>query len=69
MNTKKLHNDMTQVKKYFVLGLLLMVGLTSLYALPTTRVVKGRVLDATTKTPLSGAMVRTAEEAKTARTN
>ncbi len=60
MNTKKLHNDMTQVKKYFVLGLLLMVGLTSLYALPT-RVVKGRVLDATTKTPLSGAMVRTAE--------
>ena len=53
---------MTDIKKYLVLGLLLLTpGLAPLCAQQSTRVVKGRVLDATTRNPLSGVMVRTAE--------
>ena len=53
---------MTDIKKYLVLGLLLLMpGLAPLCAQQSTRVVKGRVLDATTRNPLSGVMVRTAE--------
>ena len=52
------------MKRYIILALttlLLALSTQHLEAQPAMRVVKGRVLDATTKTPLTGVLVSSAE--------